>query len=203
MADSSLTLSKRLDDYTAKFAGISQVRWCSTRQAIPGSATITFLEVPTLRDQVTFTPATPTFENRYVYGKDTPWTSAKGEPGDTEMSIVISAVDEALLELGFDVKDVTNGISETADTHPSGKAGSWDFKGVDMNTKVVEGILWVISEDGKFSFMIKNFRGYASLYFNGNDPVGITLTGNFTTPVEGDTDGDILFGTYAENVVGG
>lgn len=197
MADSTLTLSKTLKDWTKKFAGVSQFRWCSKRQALAGSGNIEFLEVPILRDSVTFQPAEPSLEHSYVYGTQIPWTSVLGEPGDSTIELTLAAVDDALLELGFKKTTVANGITETATTHPSGKAGSWAFSGVDLTPKMVEGMLWVIAEDNNYSFMVKNFRGFAQLVLlDGTNPNGIRLVGSFTTPVDGDTDGDVLFGTY-------
>lgn len=197
MADSTLTLSKTLKDWTKKFAGVSQFRWCSKRQALAGSGNIEFLEVPVLRDSVTFQPAEPSLEHSYVYGTQIPWTSVLGEPGDSTIELTLAAVDDALLELGFKKTTVANGITETATTHPSGKAGSWAFSGVDLTPKMVEGMLWVIAEDNNYSFMVKNFRGFAQpVLLDGTNPNGIRLVGSFTTPVDGDTDGDVLFGTY-------
>lgn len=197
MADSTLTLSKTLKDWTKKFAGVSQFRWCSKRQALAGSGNIEFLEVPILRDSVTFQPAEPSLEHSYVYGTQIPWTSVLGEPGDSTIELTLAAVDDALLELGFKKTTVANGITETATTHPSGKAGSWAFSGVDLTPKMVEGMLWVIAEDNNYSFMVKNFRGFAQpVLLDGTNPNGIRLVGSFTTPVDGDTDGDVLFGTY-------
>lgn len=197
MADSTLTLSKMLKDWTKKFAGVSQFRWCSKRQALAGSGSIEFLEVPILRDSVTFQPAEPSLEHSYVYGTQIPWTSVLGEPGDSTIELTFAAVDDALLELGFKKTTVANGIAETATTHPSGKAGSWAFSGVDLTPKMVEGMLWVIAEDNNYSFMVKNFRGFAQpVLLDGTNPNGIRLVGSFTTPVDGDTDGDVLFGTY-------
>lgn len=197
MADSTLTLSKTLKDWTKKFAGVSQFRWCSKRQALTGSGTVDFLEVPILRDTVTFQPAEPSLEHSYVYGTQIPWTSVLGEPGDSTIELTLAAVDDALLELGFKKTTVTNGITETATTHPSGKAGSWAFSGIDLTPKMVEGMLWVIAEDNNYSFMVKNFRGFAQpVLLDGTNPNGIRLVGSFTTPVDGDTDGDVLFGTY-------
>lgn len=197
MADSTLTLSKTLKDWTKKFAGVSQFRWCSKRQALAGSGNIEFLEVPILRDSVTFQPAEPSLKHSYVYGTQIPWTSVLGEPGDSTIELTLAAVDDALLELGFKKTTVANGITETATTHPSGKAGSWAFSGVDLTPKMVEGMLWVIAEDNNYSFMVKNFRGFAQpVLLDGTNPNGIRLVGSFTTPVDGDTDGDVLFGTY-------
>lgn len=197
MADSTLTLSKTLKDWTKKFAGVSQFRWCSKRQALAGSGSIEFLEVPILRDSVTFQPAEPSLEHSYVYGTQIPWTSVLGEPGDSTIELTLAAVDDALLELGFKKTTVANGITETATTHPSGKAGSWAFSGIDLTPKMVEGMLWVIAEDNNYSFMVKNFRGFAQpVLLDGANPNGIRLVGSFTTPVDGDTDGDVLFGTY-------
>lgn len=197
MADSTLTLSKTLKDWTKKFAGVSQFRWCSKRQALAGSGSIEFLEVPILRDSVTFQPAEPSLEHSYVYGTQIPWISVLGEPGDSTIELTLAAVDDALLELGFKKTTVANGITETATTHPSGKAGSWAFSGVDLTPKMVEGMLWVIAEDNNYSFMVKNFRGFAQpVLLDGTNPNGIRLVGSFTTPVDGDTDGDVLFGTY-------
>lgn len=197
MADSTLTLSKTLKDWTKKFAGVSQFRWCSKRQALAGSGSIEFLEVPVLRDSVTFQPAEPSLEHSYVYGTQIPWISVLGEPGDSTIELTLAAVDDALLELGFKKTTVANGITETATTHPSGKAGSWAFSGVDLTPKMVEGMLWVIAEDNNYSFMVKNFRGFAQpVLLDGTNPNGIRLVGSFTTPVDGDTDGDVLFGTY-------
>lgn len=197
MADSTLTLSKTLKDWTKKFAGASQFRWCSKRQALAGSGSIEFLEVPVLRDSVTFQPAEPSLEHSYVYGTQIPWTSVLGEPGDSTIELTLAAVDDALLELGFKKTTVANGITETATTHPSGKAGSWAFSGIDLTPKMVEGMLWVIAEDNNYSFMVKNFRGFAQpVLLDGTNPNGIRLVGSFTTPVDGDTDGDVLFGTY-------
>lgn len=197
MADSTLTLSKTLKDWTKKFAGVSQFRWCSKRQALAGSGNIEFLEVPILRDSVTFQPAESSLEHSYVYGTQIPWTSVLGEPGDSTIELTLAAVDDALLELGFKKTTVANGITETATTHPSGKAGSWAFSGIDLTPKMVEGMLWVIAEDNNYSFMVKNFRGFAQLVLlDGTNPNGIRLVGSFTTPVDGDTDGDVLFGTY-------
>lgn len=197
MADSTLTLSKTLKDWTKKFAGVSQFRWCSKRQALAGSGNIEFLEVPILRDSVTFQPAEPSLEHSYVYGTQIPWTSVLGEPGDSTIELTLAAVDDALLELGFKKTIVANGITETATTHPSGKAGSWAFSGIDLTPKMVEGMLWVIAEDNNYSFMVKNFRGFAQpVLLDGTNPNGIRLVGSFTTPVDGDTDGDVLFGTY-------
>lgn len=197
MADSTLTLSKTLKDWTKKFAGVSQFRWCSKRQALAGSGTLDFMEVPILRDTVTFQLAEPSLEHSYVYGTQIPWTSVLGEPGDSTIELTLAAVDDALLELGFKKTTVTNGITETATTHPSGKAGSWAFSGIDLTPKMVEGILWVIAEDNNYSFMVKNFRGFAQpVLLDGTNPNGIRLVGSFTTPVDGDTDGDVLFGTY-------
>lgn len=197
MADSTLTLSKTLKDWTKKFAGVSQFRWCSKRQILAGSGSIEFLEVPVLRDSVTFQPAEPSLEHSYVYGTQIPWTSVLGEPGDSTIELTLAAVDDALLELGFKKTTVANGITETATTHPSGKAGSWAFSGVDLTPKMVEGMLWVIAEDNNYSFMVKNFRGFAQpVLLDGTNPNGIRLVGSFTTPVDGDTDGDVLFGTY-------
>lgn len=197
MADSTLTLSKTLKDWTKKFAGVSQFRWCSKRQALAGSGNIEFLEVPILRDSVTFQPAETSLEHSYVYGTQIPWTSVLGEPGDSTIELTLAAVDDALLELGFKKTTVANGITETATTHPSGKAGSWAFSGIDLTPKMVEGMLWVIAEDNNYSFMVKNFRGFAQpVLLDGTNPNGIRLVGSFTTPVDGDTDGDVLFGTY-------
>lgn len=197
MANSTLTLSKTLKDWTKKFAGVSQFRWCSKRQALAGSGNIEFLEVPILRDTVTFQPAEPSLEHSYVYGTQIPWTSVLGEPGDSTIELTLAAVDDALLELGFKKTTVANGITETATTHPSGKAGSWAFSGIDLTPKMVEGMLWVIAEDNNYSFMVKNFRGFAQpVLLDGTNPNGIRLVGSFTTPVDGDTDGDVLFGTY-------
>lgn len=197
MANSTLTLSKTLKDWTKKFAGVSQFRWCSKRQALAGSGSIEFLEVPILRDSVTFQPAEPSLEHSYVYGTQIPWTSVLGEPGDSIIELTLAAVDDALLELGFKKTTVANGITETATTHPSGKAGSWAFSGIDLTPKMVEGMLWVIAEDNNYSFMVKNFRGFAQpVLLDGTNPNGIRLVGSFTTPVDGDTDGDVLFGTY-------
>ena len=197
MADSTLTLSKTLKEWTKKFAGVSQFRWCSKRQALAGSGNIEFLEVPILRDSVTFQPAEPSLEHSYVYGTQIPWISVLGEPGDSTIELTLAAVDDALLELGFKKTTVANGITETATTHPSGKAGSWAFSGVDLTPKMVEGMLWVIAEDNNYSFMVKNFRGFAQpVLLDGTNPNGIRLVGSFTTPVDGDTDGDVLFGTY-------
>lgn len=197
MANSTLTLSKTLKDWTKKFAGVSQFRWCSKRQALAGSGSIEFLEVPVLRDSVTFQPAEPSLEHSYVYGTQISWTSVLGEPGDSTIELTLAAVDDALLELGFKKTTVANGITETATTHPSGKAGSWAFSGIDLTPKMVEGMLWVIAEDNNYSFMVKNFRGFAQpVLLDGTNPNGIRLVGSFTTPVDGDTDGDVLFGTY-------
>lgn len=197
MADSTLTLSKTLKDWTKKFAGVSQFRWCSKRQALAGSGNIEFLEVPILRDSVTFQPAEPSLEHSYVYGTQIPWISVLGEPGDSTIELTLAAVDDALLELGFKKTTVANGITETSTTHPSGKAGSWAFSGIDLTPKMVEGMLWVIAEDNNYSFMVKNFRGFAQpVLLDGTNPNGIRLVGSFTTPVDGDTDGDVLFGTY-------
>lgn len=198
MANSTLTLSKTLKDWTKKFAGVSQFRWSSKRQVLPGdSGSVDFLEVPILRDSVTFQPAEPSLEHSYVYGTQIPWTSVLGEPGDSTIELTLAAVDDALLELGFKKTTVANGITETATTHPSGKAGSWAFSGIDLTPKMVEGMLWVIAEDNNYSFMVKNFRGFAQpVLLDGTNPNGIRLVGSFTTPVDGDTDGDVLFGTY-------
>lgn len=200
MADSTLTLSKTLKDWEKKFAGVSQFRWCGKRQALSGSGTLDFMEVPILRDSVTFSPAEPSLAHSYVYGTQIPWTSVMETPGDSTIDVTIAAVDDALLEMGFKKTTVANGISETATTHPSGKAGSWAFTGIDLTPKMVEGMIWVISEDNKYSFMVKNFRGFAQpVLLDGTNPNGIRLVGSFTAPVSGDTDGDVLFGTYTED----
>lgn len=198
MGNTSIT--NRISAYQRKFVGISTVRWCSKRAALGSTAPVWEFELPVLRDNVTFAPAEPTINNSKIYGKTEPWTTT-AEPGDVDIDVLIAATDDILLSWAFTVPATAPvSFDETADTSATGAAGTWSFTGVDMDLKVIEGMLMIISEDGKTSLIIKNFHGYANLVTDNisNQPIGIKLKGTFTPPVSGDLDGDVVFGDFTE-----
>lgn len=199
MANTAVTISKAVETFVNKFQGFCCVRWTDTRGALPSDGTLSWMDLPTLQDGVDFSAGEPTINKSYIYGKQTPWTE-NATPGDTTIAVTVAALDEALIELGFKENTVANGFTETAETSKNGKAGTWSFVGIDLQMKAITGSFWLISEDGKFSLLIRNFKGYARLVMEDNQPVGITFSGGFTTPEAEDTDGDVLFGTFEETV---
>ena len=196
-------IKKTVNELKDTFVGISSVRWANDRAKLSPS-TVWDFELPTLRDSVDFNFPEPDVENSKIYGQSTAWAS-HAEDGDIALALTIPSTHESLCEWGFAKRksdEDIEGFAETAESNPHGGAGTWEFRGYDIKSKVVEGMMMVVSEDGKKALVVKNFHGYATLLMDdlsGATPVGIRLSGTITTPVEGDTDGDVLFGTLKQN----
>jgi len=194
MAD--ITISKTAEQYTKKFQGFSSVRWASRQAQIKDASSWT--EFPTLQDSISFSAAEPSITASKIYGRQANWTQS-ATPGEIAFSLTIPALDDSLIELGFAKKTIATGLTESATTSRDGHAGSWAFSGIDMTMKNIEGMIWLISESGHDSLVIKNFSGYARLVMESGNPVGIALSGQFVAPVANDAEGDVLVGTYTDS----
>lgn len=177
------------------FLGVSEFRFAKKSAALAADQVWDY-KVPVTRDTVSFTQADPTINNGYIHGRTEPaWSSS--EPGDITFSFNVPSIDEDTTGWLYDGVEITTKMKES-------ETKQWKLRGIKLNGKPVEGMAMLISEDRKYSLVIKDFKGYSSISTDNisTTPISFNVSGTLIGGVTDDPDGDVVFGELEDITAG-
>ena len=190
-----MSVLKTKEELKEVFIGVSEFRFATVSGPFTAETKWDY-ELPILRNSIDFDNPAPTINKVYVHGSKKAYASTS-EDSDMTLSFEIPSIHDDVT--GF-LYNKAEGSVEVAET-TNGVQGSWKGNGINLDSKVIEGMCMIISEDRKHAILIKNLKGYSSMNMNelGTSPVSFTVTATLEGGVTTDTDGDVVFLTFQAN----
>lgn len=186
---------------TNAFMGMNTFRWKASSSKLI-AAQDWDLEIPILRDSLTFTPEEPTINRAYIHGSSKPIGSTM-QNGGMPLQFDIPSVDADTL--GFVANLGSTAPASMTDT-VDGASVTWVplANGLKLGeSKPISGMCMILSEDKEKALVIKNLEGYARPIMDGISTTPVAFRVNLELSEVGDssdTDGDIIFYSKTANI---
>ena len=179
-----------LTDIAKKFVGISTLKFSNSPTGDIATIEWDYI-VPIVRDSLSFNPSDVTFNNSYIHGQRTPYTSVLGEGSEIPLSFNVPTIDDTTL--AWLLKKV-----ETVKTVSAGSTGSYKCTGVKLSEpKIIKGTAMIISEDEQYCMIIRNLKGAAVPIMDNisTTPIAFKVS-TVLQSISDDAEGEVYFGTY-------